>query len=128
MPSERSRGLAGQQPQPVRLVQHRHYAAHRQWADQRTLGSARRKALRQRRPQRSLGAALQPARYVVLQELPHHRALNLQFRAESFNFTNHTNLGQPNGCVDCPGVAGRIFNAIGNYVPRQWQMALRYTF
>ena len=54
--------------------------------------------------------------------------VNLQFRAESFNFTNHTNLGQPNGCVDCPGVAGRIFNAIGNYVPRQWQMAARVTF
>ncbi len=52
----------------------------------------------------------------------------VQFRAESFNFTNHTNLGQPNGCVDCPGVAGRIFNAIGNYVPRQWQMATRIQF
>jgi hypothetical protein len=25
-----------------------------------------------------------------------------------------------NACVDCPGVAGRIFNAIGNYVSRQW--------
>jgi hypothetical protein len=54
--------------------------------------------------------------------------VRVQFRAESFNFTNHTNLGQPNGCVDCPGVAGRIFNAIGNYVPRQWQMALRAEF
>ena len=41
------------------------------------------------------------------------------FRAESFNFTNHANLGQPNGSVDNPGVNGRIFNAIGNYVPRQ---------
>jgi outer membrane receptor protein involved in Fe transport len=52
----------------------------------------------------------------------------VQFRAESFNFANHLNLGQPNGCVDCPGVAGRIFNAIGNYVPRQWQMATRVEF
>lgn len=52
----------------------------------------------------------------------------VQVRAESFNFTNHTNLGQPNGCVDCPGVAGRIFNAIGNYVPRQWQAATRIEF
>jgi hypothetical protein len=34
----------------------------------------------------------------------------VQFRAEAFNFFNHTNLRQPNGCVDCPGVAGRIFN------------------
>lgn len=54
--------------------------------------------------------------------------IKVQFRAESFNFANHTNLGQPNGCVDCPGVAGRIFNAIGNYVPRQWQMATRIEF
>lgn len=54
--------------------------------------------------------------------------LNMQIRAESFNFTNRTNLGQPNGCVDCPGVAGRIFGVIGNYVPRQWQMAARFQF
>jgi hypothetical protein len=54
--------------------------------------------------------------------------VRVQFRAESFNFTNHTNLGQPNTCVDCPGVAGRIFAAIGNYVPRQWQMAARVEF
>jgi hypothetical protein len=52
------------------------------------------------------------------------------FRAESFNFANHTNLGQPasSACVDCPGVAGRIFSTIGNYVPRQWQMATRFEF
>jgi hypothetical protein len=54
--------------------------------------------------------------------------VRIQFRAEAFNFTNHTNLGQPSGCVDCPGVSGRIFNAIGNYVPRQWQMAARVEF
>lgn len=56
--------------------------------------------------------------------------VKVQYRAEAFNFTNHTNLGQPtsNGCVDCPGVAGRIFNAIGNYVPRQYQMALKAQF
>jgi hypothetical protein len=52
----------------------------------------------------------------------------VQVRAESFNFANHTNLGQPNTCVDCPGVAGRIFNPIANYVPRQWQMAARFAF
>jgi hypothetical protein len=53
---------------------------------------------------------------------------NVQFRAESFNFTNHTNLANPNNCVDCPGTAGRIFGAFANYVPRQWQMALKYSF
>jgi hypothetical protein len=52
----------------------------------------------------------------------------LQFRAEAFNFTNHVNLANPNACVDCPGVAGRIFGAFSSYVPRQWQMALKYAF
>ncbi len=33
---------------------------------------------------------------------------HLQFRAESLTFANHTNLANPNSCVDCPGVAGRI--------------------
>jgi hypothetical protein len=51
-----------------------------------------------------------------------------QFRAESFNFLNHTNLANPNPCVDCPGVAGRIFGAFSNYVPRQWQLALKLQF
>ncbi|MBI1787082.1 MAG: TonB-dependent receptor [Acidobacteria bacterium] len=51
-----------------------------------------------------------------------------QFRAESFNFANKVNFGQPNGCVDCPGVAGRIFGTFANYVPRQWQMALKVEF
>jgi len=53
---------------------------------------------------------------------------SIQFRAECFNFTNHTNLANPNSCVDCPGQAGRIFGAFANYVPRQWQMALKYGF
>ncbi len=52
----------------------------------------------------------------------------IQFRAESFNFTNHTNLANPNSCVDCPGQAARIFGAFASYVPRQWQMALKYAF
>jgi len=52
----------------------------------------------------------------------------MQFRAESFNFANHTNLSNPNSCVDCPGVAGRIFGAFANYVPRQWQFALKFDY
>ena len=54
--------------------------------------------------------------------------IRTQFRAESFNFLNHTNLANPNACVDCPGTAGRIFGAFANYVPRQWQMALKVEF
>jgi hypothetical protein len=52
----------------------------------------------------------------------------LQFRAESFNFANKVNLANPNNCVDCPGTAGRIFGAFASYVPRQWQMALKFDF
>jgi len=52
----------------------------------------------------------------------------IQFRAEAFNILNHTNLGQPNACVDCPGIAGRIFATAGNYIPRTWQGALRFQF
>jgi hypothetical protein len=52
----------------------------------------------------------------------------VQFRAESYNFANVVNLGQPNGCVDCPGVAGRIFNTFQLAVQRQWQFATRLEF
>lgn len=54
--------------------------------------------------------------------------VNVQFRAESFNFANHTNLANPNSCVDCPGIAGRIFGAFASYVPRQWQLATKIQF
>jgi len=54
--------------------------------------------------------------------------LKLQFRAEAFNILNHTNLGQPNASVDSPGVAGRIFATAANYVPRTWQLALKFNF
>ncbi len=54
--------------------------------------------------------------------------VNAQFRAEIFNLPNHTNLGQPNPCVDCPGIAGRIFNTFPQYLPRQAQLALRFEF
>ena len=53
---------------------------------------------------------------------------DLQFRAEGYNIANHTNLGQPNPCVDCAGVAGRIFNTAAAYSPRLWQFALRVGF
>ena len=54
--------------------------------------------------------------------------VSAEFRAESFNFANHTNLANPNACVDCPGIAGRIFGGFNNYVPRQWQFALKLQF
>ena len=54
--------------------------------------------------------------------------LKLQFRAESFNLFNHTNLGQPTACVDCPGTAGRIFATAATYLPRTWQVAAKVQF
>jgi outer membrane receptor protein involved in Fe transport len=54
--------------------------------------------------------------------------MKVQFRAEAFNFLNHTNLGMPNGTVDAPNTAGRIFATAPNYIPRTWQGALRFQF
>ena len=51
-----------------------------------------------------------------------------QLRAETFNLFNNVNLGQPNTCVDCPGVKGRIFDIFPLAVQRQWQFALRVAF
>ena len=50
-----------------------------------------------------------------------------QFRAEAFNFFNHVNLGNPDGCVVC-GNAGRIFNLAPNAIMRHWQFGLRFEF
>lgn len=54
--------------------------------------------------------------------------MKLQLRAEAFNFFNKTNLGMPNGTVDAPNTAGRIFATAPNYIPRTWQGALRFQF
>ncbi len=51
-----------------------------------------------------------------------------QFRAEAFNLVNTVNLANPNGCVDCPGTAGRITNIFQLAVMRQWQFGLRLEF
>ena len=48
----------------------------------------------------------------------------LQFRFESFNFTNTANFGPPNGGVGTPN-AGRIIQAED---PRRIQLALKYIF
>jgi len=50
-----------------------------------------------------------------------------QFRVEAFNFFNHVNLGNPDGCVDC-GNAGRIFGLAPNANMRHLQFGLRFDF
>jgi hypothetical protein len=54
--------------------------------------------------------------------------MRAQFRAEAFNILNTVNLANPNGCVDCPGTAGRITNIFQLAVMRQWQFGLRLEF
>lgn len=54
--------------------------------------------------------------------------VNVQLRAEGYNFANKVNLGQPNPCVDCPGVAARIFDTFPLAIPRQFQFGLRVGF
>jgi hypothetical protein len=52
----------------------------------------------------------------------------LEARVEAFNLANKVNWAQPNGCVDCPGVAGRIFDIFPLAVMRQWQFGARLQF
>ena len=66
--------------------------------------------------------------FSAFKEFPIKENMKLQFRCEGFNFLNHTNLGQPSACVDCPGTAGRIFASASAYMPRTWQMGLRMQF
>ena len=54
--------------------------------------------------------------------------VRLEARVEAFNFANKVNWAQPNGCVDCPGVAGRIFDIFPLAVMRQWQFGTRLQF
>ena len=51
-----------------------------------------------------------------------------QFRAEMFNVPNKANLANPNGCVDCPGTAGRITNIFQLATMRQMQFGLRLSY
>jgi len=66
--------------------------------------------------------------FSAFKEIAFNERLKLQFRAESYNFLNHVNLGQPNVTVDIPNTGGRIFQAAGTYIPKIWQMGLRLAF
>ncbi len=66
--------------------------------------------------------------FSIFKQFPLKENVTLQFRAEAFNFFNHTNLGQPTACVDCPGTAGRIFATAATYLPRMWQVAAKLQF
>lgn len=77
---------------------------------------------------RLIGPAFQQIDFSLFKTFSLTEKYRVQFRAESFNLANRTNLAAPNTCVDCPGVAGRIFNTYVTYVPRTVQFALRLDF
>jgi outer membrane receptor protein involved in Fe transport len=66
--------------------------------------------------------------FSAFKEIPIHEKIRLQIRAESYNFLNHANLGQPTTTVDAPNTAGKIFSTAATYVPELWQLGLRLQF
>jgi len=110
------------------MVRHHLRAAHRQWPDRWPVAAAAAWQIRNLRPRYHRGAVISQWDMSFFKTFPVTERCRIQFRAESFNFANHTNLANPNSCVDCPGVAGRIFGAFSNYVPRQWQFALKVEY
>jgi hypothetical protein len=75
-----------------------------------------------------VGPAWFDADLAVIKDFPIKEQFHAQFRAETFNLFNHANLGNPNGCVDCIGSAGRIFNLAPNATMRRMQFAIRFQF
>jgi hypothetical protein len=57
---------------------------------------------------------------------PIHEAINIQFRAEAFNATNHPNFGNPASNVSSPATFGVISTTVSN--PRILQLALKLNF
>jgi hypothetical protein len=66
--------------------------------------------------------------FSVFKKFQFSERVDLQFRMEAYNFANKVNLANPNVCVDCPGVAGRIFDIFPLAIQRQLQFGLRLGF
>ena len=66
--------------------------------------------------------------FSAFKEIPIRERFKLQIRAESYNFLNHVNLGQPTTTVDSPNTAGKIFGTAGTYLPEIWQLGMRLQF
>ena len=77
---------------------------------------------------RVLGPRFSQWDWSMFKTFPITERIKFQFRAELYNLLNKVNLGQPNSCVDCPGVAGRIFDTFQLAVPRQAQFGARVEF
>ena len=69
------------------------------------------------------------ADWALSKSFPISENKNLQFRWETFNTWNRTNLNRPNTQVDAgPGNAGRITSLLPTTAMRQMQLALRLEF
>ena len=53
-------------------------------------------------------------------------AVNLQFRAEAFNFTNHPNFADPSSDISNPLYTGKIYSLTTDM--REMQFSFRITF
>lgn len=61
-------------------------------------------------------------------DFPIREGMKLEFRAESFNFFNHVNLGLPNSTVDNPDVGKITSTQAPGSRQRQWQFGMRFVF
>jgi Carboxypeptidase regulatory-like domain/TonB dependent receptor len=63
----------------------------------------------------------------LVKSFPIKERVNTQVRWEVYNLTNHPNLGNPSGCVDCIG--GNVITGLnGNATMRRMQVALLFQF
>jgi hypothetical protein len=69
------------------------------------------------------------ANWALFKTFPIREAVRLQFRGETFNTLNRTNLANPNSTIDAgPGAPGRITSLLTTTAPRQMQLGLRLEF
>ncbi len=75
------------------------------------------------------GPMLFNADMALLKSFPISETKNLQFRWETFNTLNHTNLAKPNGTIDAgPGAQARVTSILAGTSMRQMQLGLRLEF
>jgi hypothetical protein len=75
------------------------------------------------------GPNLMMANWALDKEFPITEGKKLQFRWETFNTLNRTNLANPNATIDAgPGSQGRITSLLTTTAPRQMQLGLRLEF
>jgi hypothetical protein len=75
------------------------------------------------------GPNLMSANWALYKTFPITETKKLQFRWETYNTVNRTNLANPNSTIDAgPGAQGRITSLLTTTAPRQMQLGLRLEF